>query len=129
MSYCVCTYKSQGYFSHIMVISISTRSTAAESSVETPSPTTIMEDSATFIPLMNMVTNEVEHIPLILEVRLGPDPPGMSKRKQSGSYKKVETPPLEAEEPSFVSILPHCVPPKLADAPKIRIDKMKSIHW
>ena len=123
MSYFVCTYKIQGDFSHIMVISISSKSTIAESSVETPSPTKIMEDSITFIPLMNMVIDEAEHIPFISEVRLGPYPTDKTKSKWSSSHKKETTPPQEVEEPCFVSMLLDYITPHLADAHKIKIDK------
>ena len=46
-----------------------------------------------------MVIDDVEHIQFILEVRLGLDPP------------------------SSMSMLPDYIPPRLVDAPKIKIDK------
>ena len=106
-----------------MIISISSTSIVIESGVETPSPMPIMEDTAAFVPLTTMVVEEVEHIPFIPEVRLGPDPANTSKRKWSSICKKVATPPPEAEELGSASMQPDYIPPHLADPPKIKIMK------
>ena len=107
----------------IMVISISSTSTIAELRVEIPSRMPIMEDIASFVMLMAMVVEEDEHMPFILEVRLGPDPLDTSKSKWSSSHKKEATPPPEVEETGSVSMLLDYIPPRLDDAPKIKIDK------
>ena len=56
-------------------------------------------------------------------MRLGPNPPDTSKEKWFHSRKKELESPLEVEEPGSVSMMPDYVPPRLADAPKIRISK------
>ena len=75
-------------FTWSMVISISSTSTVAESSVMTASTTPIMEDTVGYVPSQAMATKEVEQVPFFPTVRLRLDPPGsfgITMRKCFGS--------------------------------------------
>ena len=79
--------------------------------------------TTTFIPPMTIVTYEFEHIPFILEVRLGPYPHDTLKRKWSSSHNKETTPSPKVEELGSVSMLLDYIAPRLVDAHKIKIGK------
>ena len=70
-----------------------------------------------------MVTEEVEQIPVIPQVRLRRDPlgPSMGKRSHKCKNKEPVVPPSKDEETRFATILPPYTPLRSDDVPKVRI--------
>ena len=114
-----------------MVILISSTSTPTESVVETVSPTLIMEDTTRYVPPQEGDGMETKQVLFIPKVRLRPEPPSSSTKKNFGTRKKksISALMMEDEEVEVELCLPDDIPHKPTNILIGRSTIIQSIHW
>ena len=90
--------RDKSSFLQSMVILISSTSTPTESVIETVSPMLIMEDTTRYVPPQEGDGMETEQVLFIPKVRLRPEPPSSSMKKNFGTRKKKSISALMMED-------------------------------